>query len=97
MDPGGRNGLEGGPEVVRWTLGCLVAAVAMVGVLILVLLVAIALSPPAWVQVLLGVALALGGAALAWLVATALGQKESQDRGKAGRDPADPPVRRLPE
>ena len=67
------------PEVVRWGVGCLVAAVSTVGVLILVLLVALALAPPTWVQVLLGIALALGGAAFAWLVATALGQKATQD------------------
>ena len=97
MSSRGSAGPDSGPEVVRWTLGCLVAAVSMVGVLILVLLVAIALSPPVWVQVLLGVALALGGAALAWLVATALGQKESQERNRAADPPRDPGVRRLPE
>ncbi|MFN2525351.1 MAG: hypothetical protein ABR505_03680 [Actinomycetota bacterium] len=56
----------------RWTLGCLVASVALTGLLILVLLVAIAISPPVWIQVLLGVGLACGGALLAWLVAAAL-------------------------
>jgi protein-S-isoprenylcysteine O-methyltransferase Ste14 len=60
------------PEV-RWTLGCLIAAAAMVGLLILVLLVAIAFEPPQWIQVMLGAFLALGGALLAWLVAAALG------------------------
>jgi phosphate/sulfate permease len=53
----------------------------MVGLLILLLLLAVALSPPIWVQVLLGVGLALGGAAFAWLVATALGQREGQGPG----------------
>lgn len=61
------------PEV-RWGLGCLVAAAAVVGGLILTLLVAIALQPPAWIQVVLGIGLAVGGAILAWLVASALGQ-----------------------
>jgi phosphate/sulfate permease len=65
------------PEV-RWTLGCLVAAAAVAGLGILVLLVAIALQPPAWVQVLIGVALAMGGAFLAWLVASALGQSRAR-------------------
>ena len=80
-----------GPEVVRWTLGCLVAAVSMVGLLILLLLIAVALSPPTWVQVLLGVGLALGGAAFAWLVATALGQKADPDD-----DEQRPGPRRVP-
>ena len=65
------------PEV-RWTVGCLVAAAAVAGLGILVLLVAIALQPPAWAQVLIGVALAGGGAFLAWLVASALGQSRAR-------------------
>ena len=69
------------PEV-RWTLGCLVAAAAISGLGILVLLVAIALQPPAWVQVLIGVALAAGGAFLAWLVASALGQSRARKERK---------------
>ena len=61
------------PEV-RWTLGCLVGAAAMIGTLILVLLIAIALKPPVWMQVMLGVGLAIGGGTLTWLVVSALGQ-----------------------
>lgn len=60
------------PEV-RWAVGCLIGSAAIVGTLILVMLVAIALQPPTWVQVALGVALACGGGLLAWLVAAALG------------------------
>lgn len=66
------------PPEVSWTLGCLVGSVATVGSLILVALVAIALEPPTWVQVLLGVALAIGGAILAWLVAAALGHRRQR-------------------
>ena len=63
------------PAELRWTVGCLVASMATVGILILVFLVAIALSPPTWVQVLLGVGLAIGGAIFAWLIASALGER----------------------
>ena len=63
------------PPELRWTVGCLVAALATVGVLILVFLIAIALSPPTWVQVVLGVGLAIGGAIFAWLIASALGDR----------------------
>ena len=63
------------PAEVRWTVGCLVATLSTIGVLILVALVAIALEPPTWVQVLLGAGLAVGGAVFAWLIATALGQR----------------------
>ena len=65
MDPLNR------PEV-RWGLGCLLSATAMTGSLILVLLIAIVLQPPTWLQVLIGIALTIGGAVFAWLVATAL-------------------------
>lgn len=63
------------PPELRWTVGCLVASLATVGILILVFLVAIALSPPTWVQVVLGVGLAIGGAIFAWLIASALGER----------------------
>ena len=63
---------------MRYTFGCLVGAAAMIGTLILVALVAIALQPPTWVQVLLGVGLAIGGGALTWLVVSALGQTRAR-------------------
>jgi hypothetical protein len=62
------------PEV-RWGVGCLVAAAAMVGVLALVFVIALVLQPPAWVQVVLGVGMAVGAVVLAWLVASALGRR----------------------
>ena len=71
------------PDVVRWTVGCLVAAAATVGVVILVFLVSVALQPPVWLQVALGVTLAAGGAVLAWLVAAALSQ------GKTSKAPSE--------
>ncbi len=72
------------PEV-RWGVGCLVAAAAVVGAVILTFLVALALTPPEWVQVLLGVGLALGGALLAWLVAASLGRARQDDLEKGPR------------
>jgi hypothetical protein len=67
------------PEV-SWTLGCLVGAAALVGALILVLLVTLALQPPEWAQVVVGIGLVAGGAVLTWLVASALGRSRSRDR-----------------
>ncbi len=66
-----------GPEV-RWGVGWLLGGVAVGGTLILVLLVAIALNPPTWVQVLLAVGLTLGGGMLSWLIATSLAESRSQ-------------------
>ena len=58
---------------MRFGVGCLVATAAIAGSLILVFLVAFALQPAAWVQVVLGVALIAGGVVLGLLVANALG------------------------
>ena len=72
-----RSGSEGLQDQMRWTFGCLVGAAAMIGTLILVFLVAITLSPPVWVQVVLGLGLVAGGGTLTWLVVSALGQSRS--------------------
>ena len=62
------------PEV-RWGVCCLVAAAAMVGVLALVFVIALIMQPPAWVQIVLGVGMAVGAVVLAWVVASALGRR----------------------
>jgi threonine/homoserine/homoserine lactone efflux protein len=74
-------------SAVQWGVGCLVAAAALVGVVLMVLLLAFYLQPPTWVQVVLGVVLAVGGALLAWLVATALGRSQGESRR---REPPQP-------
>jgi hypothetical protein len=61
-----------GSEALRWGLAGLVATAALIGILTLVVAVVLVLQPAAWVQSVLGVGLALGSGALAWLVATAL-------------------------
>lgn len=48
------------------------SAIAASGFLLLVLLFAFLLQPPAWVQVSLGVGLVVGSAVFAWLLAKAL-------------------------
>lgn len=77
--PPGRDPV-GGPDVVRWGVGCAVAGVALIGMLVLVFLVAFYLEPPEWVQVVAALGLAVGAAALAWLVSSALAQARG-DRG----------------
>jgi len=44
----------------------------------LVLLVAIALNPPTWVQVLLAIGLTVGGGTLSWLIANSIAESRSQ-------------------
>ena len=70
------------PEV-RWIIGVVVGLTAMVGLMILVVLISLALEPPAWLQVVIGVILVGGACLLAWLVASALGQR---DRARAAQD-----------
>ena len=52
-------------------VGCAVGAAATIGIVILVFLIALALQPPAWVQIVVGVGLALGATVFTWLVASA--------------------------
>lgn len=63
-------------DEARWGLGCLVAGVSIVGVAILVVGVALVVQPPAWLQVVLGVLLVVGGVLLGWLVSSALRRAE---------------------
>lgn len=85
-----------GPDVFRWSVGCLVAAASTLGVVILVFLVSVALQPPVWLQVLLGIGLAAGGAVLAWLVASALSQSKAA-KGPERPTPFQNKVSRGPE
>ena len=74
-----------GWDVTSWMVGCAVGAAATIGIVILVFLVALALQPPAWVQILLGGVLAVGGAIFTWLVASAWRPFDASDR--AGAEP----------
>lgn len=64
---------------MRWTVSLLVGLASMVGLLILVVLVSLALEPPTWLQVVLGVALVVGGGAMGWVVYLALGSTDSRE------------------
>lgn len=63
------------PEV-RWGVGCLLGSSALLGLMIIAVILAFALSPPVWVQIAIGLGLVGAGVALAWLVAASL------ERGK---------------
>jgi Flp pilus assembly protein TadB len=67
------------PEV-RWTIGIVVGLTAMTGLLILVVLVALALEPPAWLQIAMGVFLVGVACVLAWLVSAALADRDRRLR-----------------
>ncbi len=76
------------PEV-RWTAGCLIAGAALAGLVILVLVIAYVLQPPTWLQIVLGVVLALGGAAFAVLIAQALARTPGRTRHLTAVDEGD--------
>lgn len=77
------------PEA-RWGVGCLVAAAAMMGLVILLMYVAFTFDLPIWAQIALGFGLTLGGGLLSWLVVSALGQ----NRQKSAEHP---PVTAVPD
>ncbi len=77
---------------LRWLIGAVVGTLALAGTLILVVLVAVALQPPSWMQILIGVLLVAGSVLLAWLVAEALKAEEGPGGGRA----AAPRPRSLP-
>jgi hypothetical protein len=74
------------PEV-QWGVGCLLGMTALAGLSIITLLVAIALEPPKWLQIVIGLGLVGGGGALTWLVATALARSRTQERQLRGPQP----------
>ena len=72
-----------GWDASSWLVGCAVGAAAMTGIVIFVFLVALALQPPAWVQIVIGVSLALGGAVFAWLIASAWRSRDRERERKS--------------
>lgn len=58
-------------SLVGWGMAVLVASAALIGLVILVLLVALALQPPAWAQILVGVLIVVGAVSFAWLLQAA--------------------------
>lgn len=58
-------------SLAGWGMAVLVASAALIGLVILVLLVALALQPPAWAQILVGVLIVVGAVSFAWLLQAA--------------------------
>ncbi|MDQ3767529.1 MAG: hypothetical protein M3346_09315 [Actinomycetota bacterium] len=77
----GRDGTGEGFDFLRWTFGAGLAAIALLGLLILVGLIAVVVQPPEWMQFALGVMLAVGSASFAGLVAQALRPKDRVEGG----------------
>jgi hypothetical protein len=83
-------------DEVRWGLGCLIAAAAMTGFVILLMYVAFTFDLPEWAQILLGVGLTLGGGLLTWLIFTATGQSRPKPPTPASEENIEELPRRRP-
>lgn len=81
---------------LQWGIGCLVGSAALGGTLILVLLVAVIVQPPAWLQIVLGVALAAGATAFTWLFTSALRRSDQIEGAQRPRPVRSEPSRRRP-
>lgn len=71
-------------DFVRWVAAGVVAAAALLGLVVLVTMIAYALQPPGWLQMVLGVVMAGGAAFFAWLLASAL-RKDDGDPNRLTR------------
>jgi hypothetical protein len=82
-DRGPRAEPESG-DVMRWVAAGIVATAALLGLVVLVAIIAYALQPPGWLQMVLGVVMAAGAAMFAWLLASAL-RKDDPSAGGSQR------------
>ncbi|HVL63960.1 MAG TPA: hypothetical protein VM573_02195 [Actinomycetota bacterium] len=76
-------------QAARWVIAALIACVALIGIVLLVGALVVALDPPMWAAVVLGTGLALGAAAFAWLVASALASRDDRESDRVRRLPRD--------
>lgn len=78
------SGVPQSDDVMRWVAAGIVAAAALLGLVVLVAMIAYALQPPGWVQMVLGVVMAAGAVVFAWLLASAL-RKDDDDTARTPR------------
>lgn len=72
-------------DVMRWVAAGIVAGAALLGLVVLVAIIAYALQPPGWLQMVLGVVMATGAAFFAWLLASALRKDDAETGRTQGR------------
>jgi hypothetical protein len=95
--------IEGpGPEakqnIAKWVIPAVVACATLLGFGTLAVVLVFVLEPPEWVTIAMGVGLAVGTAAFAWLVALALGAGRPSRTTQAGSGgESGGKVRRLPD
>jgi protein-S-isoprenylcysteine O-methyltransferase Ste14 len=67
-------------QMTRWAVAAAIACVALMGVFALVAALLLAFDIPGWLQIVGGTLLAVGTAAFAWLVASALESSRRHSR-----------------
>lgn len=83
-------------EMTRWLIAAAIAAVALMGLGTLVAAIVFFVDVPGWVQAVGGIVLAVGTAAFAWLVASALASSRSESTEGRRSRPTDIRTRRQP-
>jgi protein-S-isoprenylcysteine O-methyltransferase Ste14 len=73
-------------QMTRWLIAAAIACVALFGFVALVAAIVFLFELPSWVEIVGGVLLALGTAAFAWLVASALESSRRIKRTSAGSE-----------
>jgi hypothetical protein len=73
-------------QMTKWLIAAGIACVALLGLVALVAALVFVFDLPSWVEIVVGTVLALGTAAFAWLVASAL---ESGRRSRAAAHKSD--------
>lgn len=82
-DRGSLDAPESG-DFMRWLAAGVVATAALLGLVVLVAIIAYALQPPGWLQMVLGVLMAAGAAVFAWLLASALRKDDTSQSSSRG-------------
>ena len=76
-------------EMTRWLIAAGIAAVALMGLFTLLAAIVFFIEVPGWVQGTGGVMVAVGTAAFAWLVASALGSSRPDGDSRRSARPTD--------
>lgn len=72
-------------QMTKWLIAAFIACVALLGLFALVAALVVVFELPSWVGIVVGTVLAIGAAAFAWLVASAL-ESGRRSRVPSGRN-----------
>ena len=73
-------------QMTKWLIAAFIACVALLGLFALVAALVVVFELPSWVGIVVGTVLAVGAAAFAWLVASALESGRRSNSPTRGND-----------